>query len=57
MYNGKRCAPPDTKTQKTTGEKLGTYPATNAVTQNLWGLKVKKDTTLKMKKVNVRELR
>ena len=38
----KRCAPPDTKTRKTTWEKLGTYPPTNAVTQNLWGLKVRK---------------
>ena len=37
-----RCVPPDTKTQKTTWEKLGTYPPTYAVTQNLCGLKVTK---------------
>jgi len=41
MYNGKKCAPRDTKTQKTTWEKLGTYPPTDAVTQNFWELKVK----------------
>ena len=35
MYNGKRSRPPDTKTKKKTWEKLGTYPPTNAVTQNL----------------------
>ena len=42
MYNGKKSGLPDTKTKNKTWERLGTYPPTNAVTQNLSGLKVRK---------------
>ena len=42
-------APPDAKTQKPTGKKLGTYSPTNAVAQPL-GVKGKK-ITRNMKKV------